>query len=43
LWLESAVHREFLLAGRYRYVGVGTMTGRMGGAHTTVWVVRLAL
>jgi len=42
MWLHSAVHRKVLLGGRYRQVGVGTKTGRMGGKRTTVWVVRFA-
>jgi uncharacterized protein YkwD len=42
MWLNSAVHRKVLLGNRYRHVGVGTKTGRMGGKRTTLWVVRFA-
>jgi uncharacterized protein YkwD len=39
-WLASPVHREIILSGVYRYIGIGWATGRFQGRRATVWVVR---
>jgi len=37
-WLNSPSHRAVLLSPRWRYVGAGQTTGRVGRGRATVWV-----
>lgn len=41
-WLNSASHREVMLARCFRRAGAGIAIGRMGGQWATVWVVRFS-
>ena len=40
-WKNSPTHRSLLETGSYRLVGVGWARGRLDGALTTIWTVRL--
>jgi uncharacterized protein YkwD len=40
-WKNSPPHRSLIESSSFRLVGVGWARGRMGGALTTIWTVRL--
>jgi uncharacterized protein YkwD len=42
LWLGSAAHRQILLSGGFRRVGVGQRSGQLGGQKATVYTVDFA-
>jgi uncharacterized protein YkwD len=38
-WLHSPPHREVLLDGRFRRVGIGRAGGRLGGTNAAIYTV----
>jgi uncharacterized protein YkwD len=38
-WSRSAPHRAVLLNRKFRYVGVGRVSGRFGSRRATIWVL----
>ena len=41
-WKRSDAHRTILLDGRFRAIGLGRATGRLGGWPATIWTVQVA-
>jgi uncharacterized protein YkwD len=37
-WMHSTEHREVILSGEWRWIGVGRSTGAFGGSEATIWV-----
>jgi uncharacterized protein YkwD len=42
MWLRSAAHRQILMSGRFRRVGVAKRSGQLGGQKATVYTVDFA-
>lgn len=42
MWLDSAAHRQILLSSGFRRVGVGKLSGQLGGQEATVYTVDFA-
>ena len=40
-WKRSAGHRAILLDGRFRAIGLGRASGRLGGWPATIWTVQV--
>jgi uncharacterized protein YkwD len=40
-WMNSPGHREVLMSGTYRWVGMGIARGRIGSRLVTVWVAHV--
>jgi uncharacterized protein YkwD len=38
-WMNSPGHRAILLSGRYTWVGISAVRGRMGGQRAVTWVL----
>ena len=39
-WLRSPGHRRVMLSSRFRYVGAGKASGRLGSMRATTWVAQ---
>ena len=37
-WMSSTEHREVILSGEWRWIGVGRTIGAFGGREATIWV-----
>jgi uncharacterized protein YkwD len=40
-WMHSAPHRRILLSGRFTWIGVGAVRGRMGSHRAVTWVAHV--
>lgn len=41
LWSRSPGHRSILLSSRYRGIGIGKVSGHLGGHRVTIWVAHV--